>query len=68
MFALPPNEPDLGDLQPLAEAIEGLCAILDGDHEAVIEGLAEILRRRIAFEALKRRIGSRRDSSKDQRV
>ncbi|MCJ2042240.1 hypothetical protein MKK55_25270 [Methylobacterium sp. J-059] len=56
MFALPPDEPDLGDLQPLAEAIEELCAILDGDREAVIEGLAEILRRRIAFEALKQEI------------
>jgi len=68
MFALPPDEPDLGDLPPLAEAVKGLCAIFDGDREAVIEGLAEILRRRIAFEALKRRTGSRRDSSKDQRV
>ncbi|MCJ2138423.1 hypothetical protein [Methylobacterium sp. E-066] len=65
MFALPPDEPDLGDLQPLAEAIEGLCAILDGDREVVIEGLAEILRRRIAFEATKRRIGSRLEAPND---
>ncbi|MCJ2139067.1 hypothetical protein [Methylobacterium sp. E-066] len=68
MFALPPDEPDLGDLQPLAEAIEGLCAILDGDREAVIEGLAEILRRRIAFEAMKRHTRSSRDALKDPRV
>ena len=61
MFALPPDEPDLGDLQPLDEAIKGLCAILDGDREAVIEGLAEILRRRIAFEELRRRTRSNRD-------
>jgi hypothetical protein len=68
MFSLPPDEPDLGDLQPLAEAIEGLCAILDGDREVVIEGLAEILRRRIAFEALKRRGGSSREALKDPRA
>ena len=68
MFSLPPDEPDLGDLQPLAEAIEGLCAILDGDREAVIEGLAEILRRRTAFEALKRHTQSSRDALKDLRV
>lgn len=67
MFALPPDEPDLGDLQPLAEAIEGLCAILDGDREAVIEGLAELLRRRIAFEDLRRRTGSRRDAQEGPR-
>jgi hypothetical protein len=59
MFALLPDEPDLGDLQPLADAIESLCAILDGDRETVIEALAEILRRRIEFEALKRSIALR---------
>ena len=68
MFALPPDEPDLGDMQPLAEAIEGLCAILDGDREAVIEGLAELLRRRTAFEALKRRTEFHRDALKDPRI
>ncbi|MBN6824488.1 MULTISPECIES: hypothetical protein [Methylobacterium] len=68
MFALPPEAFEIGDLQPLAEAIEGLCAILDGDREAVIEGLAEILRRRTAFEALKRHTQSSRDALKDLRV
>lgn len=68
MFALPPDEPDLGDLQPLAEAIEDLCAILDGDREVVIEGLAEILRRRIAFESLRYRAGSSREALKDPQV
>ncbi len=68
MFALPPDEPDPGDLQPLAEAIDGLCAIVDGDREAVIEGLAEILRRRTAFEAMKRRTRSSGDALKDPRV
>ncbi|TXN06362.1 hypothetical protein FV222_05910 [Methylobacterium sp. WL103] len=58
MFSLPPDEPDLGDLQPLVAAIADLCEILDGDREAVIEGLADILRRRIEFEALKRRMSS----------
>ena len=55
MFSLPPDEPDLGDLQPLVEAIADLCEILDGDRHVVIEGLAEILRRRINFETLRRR-------------
>ncbi|CAM2790215.1 hypothetical protein JHFBIEKO_4913 [Methylobacterium mesophilicum] len=55
MFSLPPDETDLGDLQPLAHAIADLCEILDGDRYVVIEGLAEILRRRIEFEALKQR-------------
>ncbi|HJE22893.1 MAG TPA: hypothetical protein K8W01_04475 [Methylorubrum populi] len=59
MFALPPDEPDLGDLQPLVEAIDNLCEILDGDRETVIEGLAEILRRRTQFEALKQLLDSR---------
>lgn len=68
MFALPPEASEIGDLQPLAEAIEGLCAILDGDREAVIEGLAEILRRRIAFEAMKRHTRSSRDALKAPRV
>ncbi len=58
MFSLPPEEPDLGDLQPLVEAIEDLCEILDGDRDIVIEGLAEILRRRIKFETLKQRMSS----------
>ncbi|TXM95977.1 hypothetical protein FV219_17255 [Methylobacterium sp. WL122] len=58
MFSLPPDEPDLGDLQPLMEAIEDLCEILDGDPQIVIEGLAEILRRRIEFEVLKQRMSS----------
>jgi len=68
MFVSPPNEHDHGDLEPLAEAIEGLCAILDGDREAVIEGLAEILRKRIAFETLKRSPASRRHSLNDPRL
>jgi hypothetical protein len=59
MFAFPPDEPDLGDLRPLAEAIDDLCEILEGDREAVIEGLAEILRRRAEFEALKQRVNLR---------
>lgn len=68
MYALPVDEPDLGDLQPLAEAIEGLCAMLGSDREVVIEGLAEILRRRIAFEDLRRRTESRRDVKEGPQV
>ncbi|MGU3404922.1 hypothetical protein [Methylobacterium brachiatum] len=68
MFSLPPDEPDLADLQPLVDAIEDLCEILDGDRYVVIEGLAEILRRRIAFEALKHRAGSSREALKDPQV
>lgn len=55
MFSLPPDEPDLEDLQPLIEAIADLCEILDGDRYVVIEGLADILRRRIEFETLRQR-------------
>lgn len=58
MFSLPPDEPDLADLQPLVDAIADLCEILDGDRNVVIEGLAEILRRRIEFEAFKQRMDS----------
>ncbi|MGU3661533.1 hypothetical protein [Methylobacterium fujisawaense] len=56
MFALRPEEPDVGDLQTLLEAIDDLCRILEGDREAVIEGLAEILRRRIEFEGLRKQM------------
>ena len=59
MFPLLPDEPDFGELQPLVEAIDELSRILDGDREAVIEGLADILRRRVEFEALKHRLESR---------
>ncbi|MBY0256998.1 hypothetical protein [Methylobacterium sp.] len=59
MFVLPLEEPDIGELQPLVEAIDDFCKILDGDREAVIEGLAEILRRRIEFEALRQRMDPR---------
>ena len=50
MFALPPSALDIGDLQPLSEAIDALCEILDGDREVVIEALAEIVRKRVEFE------------------
>lgn len=53
MFALPPDETELGDLQPLNEAIDELCDILGGDREALIQGLAEIVRRRAEFEMLR---------------
>lgn len=68
MFVLPPDEPDLGDLRPLTEAIEGLCAVLDGDREAIIVGLAEILQRRIAFENLKSCTESGHDAFKGSRA
>jgi len=61
MFALSPEEPDVGDLQPLAEAIDDLCNILYGDREAVIEGLTEILRRRIEFEGLRQQMDRRQE-------
>ncbi|GJE02336.1 hypothetical protein [Methylobacterium isbiliense] len=53
MFAPAPDVPDMGDLQPLSDAIDELCEILHGDREAVIEGLAEIVRRRAEFEDLR---------------
>jgi hypothetical protein len=55
MFALLPDAPDIGDLQPLSEAIDALCEILEGDREIVIECLAEIVRRRTEFEHCKQR-------------
>jgi hypothetical protein len=57
MFALPPSSSDLGDLQPLADAIDALCENLDGDRELLIEGLTEIVRRRAEFEELGRQLG-----------
>lgn len=64
MFALPPDEPDLGDLEPLGAAIDELCEVLGGDRELVIEGLADIIRRRAAFEEARRQIetGGGRDA------
>lgn len=53
MFALPPSEPDIDDLQPLLDAIDTLCDIVDGDRKAFIEGLTEIVRRRAEFEDFK---------------
>lgn len=53
MFALHPVAPDVGDLQPLSDAIDALCDVLDGEREALIEGLAEIVRQRTAFERCK---------------
>ena len=53
MFALPPDEPEIGDLRPLHEAIDDLCEVVGGDRESVIRGLAEIVRRRAEFEALR---------------
>jgi hypothetical protein len=50
MFSLPPDMPDTGDLQPLSDAIDALCEILGGDREDIIEGLAEIVRKRAEFE------------------
>lgn len=50
MFALPPNTPDIGDLQSLSDAIDALCEILEGDREDLIKGLAEIVRKRAEFE------------------
>lgn len=54
MFALPPSASEMGDLQPLADAIDALCEILDGDREILIEGLTEIVRRQVVFEELRR--------------
>ncbi|GLS42719.1 hypothetical protein [Methylobacterium brachythecii] len=64
MFALPPNEPDVGDREPLDAGIDGLCEILDADREAVIESLADIIRRRAAFEEARRQFekGGGRDA------
>jgi predicted nuclease of restriction endonuclease-like RecB superfamily len=59
MFALPPDDLDLGDMHQLDEAIDELCEIVGGDREAVIRGLAEIVRRRTEFEALKQLLDSR---------
>ncbi|ACB26642.1 hypothetical protein [Methylobacterium radiotolerans] len=56
MFALPPSASEMGDLQPLADAIDALCEILDGDREILIEGLTEIVRRQVVFEELRRDI------------
>lgn len=53
MFALMPDAPDLGDLQPLSDAIDTLCKILKSDRESVIAGLAEIVRKRAEFEDLR---------------
>lgn len=50
MFVLPPDASTVGDMQPLSEAIDTLCEILEGDREAVIEGLTEIVRKRAEFE------------------
>ena len=43
MFSLPPNVPDIGDLQPLSDAIDALCEILEGGRAAFLE-LAKRLR------------------------
>ncbi len=59
MFALPPDEFDPGDLRPLDEAIDELCEIVGGDRESVIQGLAEIVRRRAEFEALREKMPDR---------
>jgi hypothetical protein len=53
MFALPPAETYSDDLQPLSDAIDVLCKVLDIDRETVIEGLAEIVRKRAQFENTK---------------
>ncbi|MBY0250116.1 MAG: hypothetical protein K2X54_01820 [Methylobacterium organophilum] len=50
MFALPPSDMDVGGLRSLSEAIDMLCVVLDGDREALIEGLTDIVRRRAEFE------------------
>lgn len=50
MFALPPDVPDTDDLQPLSDAIDVLCEIFESDRQDVIEGLAEIVRKRAEFE------------------
>ncbi|MET3415036.1 hypothetical protein [Methylobacterium sp. 1030] len=63
MFALPPAEPDIGDLQLLSDAIDTLCDIVDGDREAFIKGLTEIVRRRAAFEDMKLQLDQRISSS-----
>ncbi len=57
MFALPPAASDIGDLQPLADAIDTLCEILDGDRATIIEGLTEIVRKRADFEKIRSEIG-----------
>lgn len=50
MFVLPPDDPAIGDLQLLSDAIDTLREILEGDRKTVIEGLAEIVRKRAEFE------------------
>ncbi|RUP22664.1 MULTISPECIES: hypothetical protein [unclassified Methylobacterium] len=50
MFEIPPAAPEIDDLQPISDAIDELCEVLEGNREAVIEELAEIIRRRAAFE------------------
>lgn len=59
MFALPPDDLELGDLRPLDEAIDELCEIVGSDRETVIQGLAEIVRRRAEFEALREKMPER---------
>lgn len=64
MFALPPDEPILGDLQSLSAAIDELCEIVGGDREHVVETLAQIIRHRVAFEQARRQVqkGGGRDA------
>ncbi len=53
MFALPSTSRKSADLQPLHDAIDVLCEVVGGDRESVIRGLAEIVRRRAEFEAMR---------------
>jgi len=54
MFAIRPTTPEIEDLQPLSDAIDALCEILEGDRAVVIEELTGIIRRRAAFEHCRR--------------
>ncbi|MEE7465029.1 hypothetical protein MFUR16E_29435 [Methylobacterium fujisawaense] len=53
MFEIPPAAPEIDDLQPISDAIDELCEILEGSRAMVIEELTDIIRRRTAFEYCK---------------
>lgn len=59
MFALPPDAPEMGDLEPLSDAIDALCEALDGERAALIEGLAELVRKRAEFELCRQKFVER---------
>lgn len=67
MFALMPDAPELGDLQPLSDAIDTLCEVLNGDRETIIAGLAEIVRKRAEFEDFRMMSVDRRSTRRKTR-